>query len=108
MGLAPIGETPADTGADGPGEGKPPKKPRPQKQKNTPAFDLRKERTRICGVDLTRIDGIDVLTVPTFAAELGVDMSRWPTEDHFPSWLALPPNRDISGGKVVQREPRKS
>ena len=105
---APIGETEADTDAGGAGEVKPPKKPRQQKQKNTPAFDLQKELTRICGVDLTRIDGIDVMTVQTFVAEVGVDISRWPTENHFASWLTLTPNRDISGGKVVKQEPRKS
>jgi hypothetical protein len=82
--------------------------PRRKKQRNTPAFDLKEELTRICGVDLTRIDSIDVMTAQTLVAEVGPDMSRWPTEDHFASWLTLTPNRDVSGGKVVRQEPRKS
>lgn len=35
------------------------------KHKNVPPFDLQSELTRICGVDLTSIDGIDVMTAQT-------------------------------------------
>ena len=28
-------------------------------------------------------------------------MRRWPTEDHFASWLALAPNNKISGGRLL-------
>jgi transposase len=70
-------------------------------------FDLREELYRISGVDLTGIDGINVLTAQTIIAECGYDMSRWETEGHFVSWLNLAPRHKISGGKVIGRDQRK-
>jgi transposase len=72
--------------------------------KNAPKFDLRSELTRICGVDMTTLDGVDVMTVQTFISELGTDMTRWPTEDNLVSWLKLAPNRGITGGKLIKHE----
>jgi transposase len=54
-------------------------------------------------VDLTSIDGIDVMTAQTVVAELGTDFSRWKDEAHLTSWLGLVPCRDISGGKVLKQ-----
>ena len=34
-------------------------------------------------------------------AEIGTDMSRWPTAKHFTSWLTLAPNNKISGGRLL-------
>jgi transposase len=82
---------------------KKPKKPRG----NAPALDLAAELKRICGVDLTRIDGIDVMTAQTILSELGPDLSAFPTENHFASWLGLIPSKDISGGKVIGRSQRR-
>ena len=86
------------------------KKPRRSRKprKNEPNFDLETELERICGVNLKTIDGIDVMTIQTWVAELGVDMARWKTEDHLVSWLKLAPNRQISGGKVVRQERSKT
>ena len=64
---------------------------------------LMAELERIRGVDLTSIDGIDILTAQTVVAELGADFSRWKDEFHFSSWLGLSPSRDISGGKVLKQ-----
>jgi transposase len=76
---------------------------------NVPAgFDLREELYRATGVDLTAIDGVNVLTVQTLIAEVGSDMSRFATEGHFVSYLGLSPRNKISGGKVVGREKRKT
>ena len=75
---------------------------------NAPRFDLQAELKRVCGVNLTSIDGIDVMTAQTIVAELGTDFSRWKNESHFTSWLGLTPNRDISRGKIVKQESRKS
>jgi transposase len=84
--------------------GKPARKKRAdRKQKNAPRFDLHTELVRVCGVDLTSIDGIDVMTAQTIVAELGTDFSRWQDEAHFASWLGLSPSRDISGGKVLKQ-----
>jgi transposase len=74
---------------------------------NAPAFDLRSELERITGTDLTRIEGVDVMTAQTVISEIGLDMSRWRTEGHFSSWLGLSPSHDISGGKVLKRGTRK-
>ena len=74
---------------------------------NAPAFDLRRELERITGVDLTRIDGVDVMTAQTVISETGLDMSRWKTEAHFSSWLGLCPSHEISGGKVLKKGTRK-
>jgi transposase len=74
---------------------------------NAPAFDLKSELQRIGGVDLTSIDGIDVMTAQTILAEIGTDLSAFPNEDRFASWLGLTPSKDISGGKVLRSGRRK-
>lgn len=74
---------------------------------SAPRFDLQAELKRVCGVNLTSIDGIDVMTAQTIVAELGTDFSHWKNESHFTSWLGLTPSRDISGGKIVKQESRK-
>src|SRR6516225_413749 len=87
-----------------PSEGKRGKKAKPAK--NAPRFDLSRELQRITGVDLTRIDGIDVMIAQTLLSEVGVDMSRWKTEAHFASWLGLCPDNRVSGDKVLRRGTR--
>jgi transposase len=72
---------------------------RRNRQKNQPAFDVRSHLFRLSGVDLTAIEGIDAQTALKLIGEIGLDMSRWPTEKHFASWLALCPGSKISGGK---------
>lgn len=85
-----------------------PKRPSKVTRKNQPQFDLRTELRRIFGVDLTRIDGIDVMTAQVILSELGPDLSAFPSEGDFSSWLELAPRRDITGGKVIRQKPRKS
>jgi len=80
---------------------------RGHRRKNQVHFDLRSELHRITGVDLTSIDAIDVLTAQTIISECGCDMSRFPTENNFSSWLGLSPNNVITGGKVRRRGTRK-
>ena len=65
-----------------------------------------RELHRITGVDLTRIDGIDVGVAQTLISEVGLDMARWPDEHHFASWLGLCPDNRITGGKVIRRGTR--
>ncbi len=76
--------------------------------KNAPEFNLRSYLYRLCGVDLTAIDGLNASTVFTILSETGVDTSPWRTEKHFSSWLCLCPNNKISGGKVLSTRTRKS
>ena len=68
---------------------------------NKPRFDLRAELFRMTGTDLTQIDGIDVRTAATVLSEAGWDMSKWPTEGHFVSWLRLCPDNRVSSDKVI-------
>ena len=77
------------------------RKGRRKKKKGNPQFNLREELFRMTGTDLTQIDGIDVITAMTMVSEVGWDMSKWKTENHFVSWLKLSPDNKISGGKII-------
>jgi transposase len=79
----------------------------PQSRKHAPRFNLRNHLHRVAGVDLTKVDGLDVQTVQTIISEVGVDMSRWNTEKNFASWLGLCPDNRVSGGKVLKRGTRQ-
>jgi transposase len=69
---------------------------------NQPTFEIRGALYHLTvGVDLTQIDGIAPYTALKLIAELGTDMSRWPTEKHFTSWLTLAPRNQISGGRLL-------
>jgi transposase len=59
------------------------------------------------GVDLTLIEGIDVGTALVILAEIGVDVSRFPTEKHFASWLRLCPPQNESNKTKKRRGHRK-
>lgn len=83
------------------------KRQRKKASKNQPGFDIAGELKRVAGVDLTRIDGIKAMTVQTLIAEAGLDMSQWPTEYHFVSWIGLAPRNEVSGGKVLKKKTRK-
>jgi transposase len=96
---------PASAGASGPR--KRGRKKNGKSSRNEPKFDLESELKRMTGVDLTRIDGVKVNTIQTVIAEAGLDMSQWPTEQHFVSWIGLSPRNDLSGGKVLNRKTRK-
>ena len=94
--------------ADAPSE-KPKKQRKHKWQKNQPVFDLAAELQRTMGVDLTAIDGVDVMTTQVILSELGPDLNMsFPSEGHFTSWLELAPRRDVSGGKVIRHKSRKS
>jgi transposase len=70
------------------------------------SFDLRGELYRISGTDLTQIEGINIMNAQTIISEVGVDMSRFPSEAHFASFLGLCPDNQITGGKVLRRGTR--
>jgi transposase len=84
-----------------------PAAPRQPRRKHIPQTNLREELYRVTGVDLTRIDGIQVHTAQVVISEVGVDMTRWPDEHHFASWLGLSPDNRITGGKVIRRGTKK-
>ncbi len=86
------------------------KKPAKKKKrnKNDPVFDAQTLLYKMCGVDLTHIEGINVLTALVIISEIGLDMSLWPTEKHFASWLGLSPGSKISGGKILSSKTKPS
>ena len=79
----------------------------PQKRrKNQFHFDMRSELHRLFGVDLTAVPGINALTAHTLLAEVGPDLSRFPSADAFANWLALCPGNKKSGGRVLSSRTR--
>lgn len=70
------------------------------------SFDLRTEAYKLFGVDVTQIPGLETMAFPLFS-EVGRDLSKWPTAAHFVSWLALCPDNDISGGRVLWKGVRR-
>jgi transposase len=62
---------------------------------------MREALFRLIGYDLTSITGIGVDTAEIILSELGTDLSCFPSEKHFVSYLKLSPKLDISGGKPI-------
>jgi len=71
------------------------------------AMSLRDEAYRVLGVDLTTVPGISVLHVQTVLAEVGPDLSRFPTAAAFSSWMGLCPDNNVSGGKILRAGTRR-
>lgn len=78
--------------------------------KNLPlhAEEIRQHLKRISGVDLSVVDGFGVSLAQTVIMEVGTDMSKFPDEKHFCSWLGLAPKHEISGGKVLKNNTLKT
>lgn len=74
---------------------------------NAPRFDGVGPLHRAMGVDLTAIEGIDVSTALVILGEVGADVSAFPTEKHFASWLGLSPNDQRSNGATKPRRGRR-
>ncbi len=77
------------------------------RKKNDMRFEATGPLFKALGVDLTRIPGIDVATALVVLAEVGVDVSRFPTEKHFASWLGLCPRDGRSNETIKKKAPRK-
>jgi transposase len=88
-------------------DGEPAKGKKRGRARNAPRFDLRTRLFKMCGVDLTRIDGIDVTTALVVISEVGADMSRFASDKHFASWLGLCPGTKITGGKVLSGKTKR-
>ena len=91
-----------------------PKKPIPSPRRkprfsdNEPRFEIRDPLYRLAGADLTQIDSIGPYTALKLVAEIGTDMTRWPTEKHFTSWLTLAPKNKISGARLISSSTQPS
>jgi hypothetical protein len=82
---------------------------RPRRQsRGEPPFDLRTPLHQITGADLSQIDGIGPYNAVRLVSEIGTEMSRWPSERHFTSWLTLAPNNKISGGRLLSSRTQPS
>lgn len=87
-----------DTSGDGDSGVPPSSKPKGH-SKNRPAFDVRSRLYRLTGVDLTELNGMSESTALVLISEIGTDVSAWPSDKHFASWLGLSPGNKVSGGK---------
>jgi transposase len=56
---------------------------------------------------LTTIPGVGTLAAQSILAEIGIDMSRFPTAGHLISWAGLAPRNDESAGKRRSTRVRK-
>ena len=72
------------------------------------SFSVRDYAWKLTGVDLFKINGLGSETILRILSEVGVDLSAFPTEKHFASWLCLSPNRRISGGRVLSSRTKAS
>lgn len=73
------------------------------------AIDIRNPLERILGgVDVLSIAGIGPLTALELLSETGPDLSRWPTEKHFTSWLNFAPGTHITGGRRISGRRRQA
>jgi transposase len=89
------------------GQKLPPKPRRNGRRHNEPVFGARAALHRMSGYDLTVLEGIDETTALVILSEVGADMSKWPTEKHFTSWLGLCPQHQGSAGKIKSRRVRR-
>jgi transposase len=96
-------EAPADVSTPLP----PPRRPHAPRD-NEPRFELRTPLHQLTGVDLSQINGIGPYNALRLLAEIGTDMTRWPTEKHFTSWLTLAPQNQISGGRLLSSRTQRS
>jgi transposase len=83
--------------------------PHPNAKKHRTLTNRGEQKTRIelwrfAGVDLTKIDGISTKAARMVLAEVGLDVSAFPNEKHFVSWLRLSPHTPISGGKTLTKK----
>ena len=98
-----VAQTPA------PNEPVPPARRHGPLRGNEPQLELRTPLHHLTGgVDLSQIEAIGPYTALRLIAEIGTDMTRWPTEHHFTSWLTLAPRNKISGGRLLSSHTQPS
>jgi transposase len=86
----------------------PPARPRQKPRQNDPRFEIRTALHQLTGADLSQLDGIGPYNALRLLSEIGTDMSRWPTEKHFTSWLTLAPHNKVSGGRLLSSRTQPS
>jgi hypothetical protein len=76
-------------------------------EKNEVQFGARALLFRMAGVDLTVLEGISETTALVLLSEIGTDLSKFPHEKNFVSWLGLCPQHRGSAGKIFKRGVRR-
>lgn len=94
------------TQADGPPAPEPGNSNKQKQLRSHGQEPLRQALYGVCGKDLTTIDGISTVTAEVVLTELGPDLSAFPTERHFVSFVKLSPKLAISGGKPISKRPK--
>jgi transposase len=87
------------------GEGSAPQSPK--QGANAPDEPIRQELYKKFGVDLTAVEGVSIQTVLAFLGEVGTDVEKFPSAEHFASWLGLCPDNRITGGRTHAAHTRK-
>lgn len=87
------------------GEGSAP--PSPKQGANSPDEPMRQELFEKFGVDLTAVEGVSIQTVLAFLGEVGTDVEKFPSAEHFASWMGLCPDNRITGGRTHAAHTRK-
>ena len=82
----------------------PPPAKKAAKQANEP---MRQKLFDKFGVDLTAVEGVSIQTVLALLGEVGTDLSKFATAEHFASWLGLCPDNRITGGRTHAAHTRK-
>lgn len=71
---------------------------------NTPHIDdLHRVLVQLCGCDPTELPGLADYSLLKIIAEVGTDLSKWPTEGHFTSWTGLAPGAAQSGKRRTRQ-----
>ena len=69
-------------------------------RRRDPGYNLESQLEKLTsGVNLSVLPGMTAYNSLQLLAEIGTDMSRWPTSKHFTSWLGLSPGSQSSGKK---------
>ena len=79
-----------------------PDPPDPPKRKQKTDARALHDLAKIAGFDMTSIDGISFGVATGIVSELGNDLSMFPTESHFISYIGLAPPLSKSAGKNVK------
>src|SRR5207245_4172816 len=73
---------------------------------NAPRFEARPPLSRLAGVALTTIEGMEANTALVLRSAIGTDRHRWPRVQHVWSWRGRCPPPHLSGGQGLSRRGR--
>jgi transposase len=82
--------------------------PSRKSRKNELTFNAAPTLKEILGIDLTKVEGLEVKTILVLLSVTGTDMSKWRNSGAFASWLCLAPRPNISNSKLKGYDRRKT